>query len=272
MTDPALRRWVGVYLTSEVVTTLDLVQGGEVAEYIESVLTRFGNHAIGDMLERLATSATDRLPLFVLPVALEPHDAECGPIGPWACVPWWAAAVRAAANDGTPCAIRSRSRSLDEARTRRPSWKPCQPSGRGRTWLRPISTRAESCSKTASTLHLVTSAHSSVLTVATAGSTLLYPNSVIAPTMTRLLGPSPCLLLPRRPDHAETPVSLRTKLRGIGNHGFRISTCGRFMWLPNKLANLCVLIARRPGSELVCVVHVRWTAGRLRRKEQRRLM
>jgi mannitol 2-dehydrogenase len=103
VTDLDLRRWVGAYLTSEVVPTLDPVQGVDVAEYVESVLRRFANPAIGDTLERLATSATDRLSLFVLPVALERHDAGLQAdraIG--ICAMWWAAAVRAAAGDGTP--------------------------------------------------------------------------------------------------------------------------------------------------------------------------
>ena len=68
--DPALAGFLLSYL-AEAVPTLQPVPGIDLAEYQQSLLTRFSNPSISDTLARLATDGSDRIPKFLLPVISE---------------------------------------------------------------------------------------------------------------------------------------------------------------------------------------------------------
>lgn len=67
--DPAVTDLVERYM-DEAVTTLQPVEGIDIRAYRTELLQRFGNPHIRDTLERLATDASDRIPKFVVPVAI----------------------------------------------------------------------------------------------------------------------------------------------------------------------------------------------------------
>ncbi len=66
--DETIRALVTEYMLDEAINTLDPVPGIDVREYSAKLLERFGNEAIADTLERLATDGSDRIAKFVLPV------------------------------------------------------------------------------------------------------------------------------------------------------------------------------------------------------------
>lgn len=74
--DPAIGAFLDGYLDREAVPTITGVPQAELDAFRAAVPERFGNPAIGDTLERLATDASDRIPKFLLPVVrarLEAH-------------------------------------------------------------------------------------------------------------------------------------------------------------------------------------------------------
>lgn len=66
--DESIREDVKEYMLDEAIKTLEPVPGIDVCEYSNELLERFGNEAIGDTLERLATDGSDRISKFVVPV------------------------------------------------------------------------------------------------------------------------------------------------------------------------------------------------------------
>lgn len=99
--DRDLAGFVNSYLVSEVIPTLDPLPGLDVESYVESVLHRFANPAIGDTLERLATAGSDRLPAFVVPVAVDNASAgRKATLGAAVLASWWAAATAARRDSG----------------------------------------------------------------------------------------------------------------------------------------------------------------------------
>jgi len=85
MADDVVATAVRAYM-EEARPTLQPVPDVDIDEYIAQLMVRFGNPAIGDTLERLATDGSDRMPKFVLP-AVRANTAAGRP------VPWGGAAV-----------------------------------------------------------------------------------------------------------------------------------------------------------------------------------
>ncbi len=69
--DPDVAAFLHAYWDEEVVPTLTGVPADELGQFRGALLERFGNAAIADMVERLTTDASDRVPKFVLPVVRE---------------------------------------------------------------------------------------------------------------------------------------------------------------------------------------------------------
>lgn len=67
MADPHIRRFVAGFLHHEAKPVLPAVAGIDVDEYIESLLERFSNPAIGDQIARLCLDGTAKFPKFLLP-------------------------------------------------------------------------------------------------------------------------------------------------------------------------------------------------------------
>lgn len=93
MADEVVTTAVHAYMT-EARPTLQPVPDVDIDAYIGELLTRFGNPAIRDTLERLATDGSDRVPKFVLPAARD--NVAAGRPVPWggAAIACWAACYR----------------------------------------------------------------------------------------------------------------------------------------------------------------------------------
>ncbi|HVU92817.1 MAG TPA: mannitol dehydrogenase family protein [Jatrophihabitans sp.] len=77
--DPVLAQFIRRYMQREAIPTLAPVPGVDLAEYVESLVERFGNPEIRDTLARVAVDASERIPKFLLPV-LRYQLAADGPI------------------------------------------------------------------------------------------------------------------------------------------------------------------------------------------------
>jgi mannitol 2-dehydrogenase len=80
MADDVVAAAVRAYM-EEARTTLEPVPDVDIDAYIAELLVRFGNPAIADTLQRLATDGSDRMPKFVLP-AVRANVAAGRPV-PW---------------------------------------------------------------------------------------------------------------------------------------------------------------------------------------------
>ncbi|KSU56746.1 MULTISPECIES: mannitol dehydrogenase family protein [Gordonia] len=69
--DPDIRNLVRRYMTEEGATTLRPLPGVDVEEYIDTLLERFANPAIGDTIARLCQDSSDRIPKWLVPVIRE---------------------------------------------------------------------------------------------------------------------------------------------------------------------------------------------------------
>ncbi|WP_442923435.1 hypothetical protein [Microbacterium sp. KUDC0406] len=72
--DPVVRRWLDAYWQDLALPTLDLPDGIDGDDYIRTLVERFGNPAIADTLERLATDSGARMAKFVLPVLVDARN------------------------------------------------------------------------------------------------------------------------------------------------------------------------------------------------------
>lgn len=66
--DPLLRALLRGYMNTEARQTLLPVPGVDVDEYIDTLIERFSNPAIGDTIARLCQDSSDRIPKWLLPV------------------------------------------------------------------------------------------------------------------------------------------------------------------------------------------------------------
>jgi mannitol 2-dehydrogenase len=66
--DPVFARFLLAYMDDEATGTLEPVPGIDLAAYKRELITRFSNPHIRDTLARNATSTSDRMPKFLLPV------------------------------------------------------------------------------------------------------------------------------------------------------------------------------------------------------------
>lgn len=67
MRDPVIRDWLRALMTREVMPLLPPLAGQDYAAYLDSVIERFSNPAIGDSIARNAAFGSDRQPKFILP-------------------------------------------------------------------------------------------------------------------------------------------------------------------------------------------------------------
>jgi mannitol 2-dehydrogenase len=88
--DPAVAHLIHDYM-SEAAETLDATPGIDIAEYRSQLVARFANPHIGDTLARLATNASDRIPKFLVPVALDRVHRNQPALACAAVVAGWAA-------------------------------------------------------------------------------------------------------------------------------------------------------------------------------------
>ena len=78
MAEATFVRYLRVLMVEEVSPLLPSVPGIDVTEYIETLLRRFANPAIGDRLERLCADGSGKMPKFVLP-SIRERLARGGP-------------------------------------------------------------------------------------------------------------------------------------------------------------------------------------------------
>jgi mannitol 2-dehydrogenase len=101
MRDESLVELVRAFQRLEALPTMPEVPGVDIPSYVETVLERFGNPQMDDTLVRIATSASARIPAFVLPVVWDNlHDD--GPLTiAAATVAAWLHRLVGAARDGS---------------------------------------------------------------------------------------------------------------------------------------------------------------------------
>ncbi|QPZ38197.1 mannitol dehydrogenase family protein [Paramicrobacterium chengjingii] len=69
--DEALRHVLRHFWLNEAIPTLTPIPGVNFVDYAESLLSRYANPHVRDTLERLATDASNRIPVFVLPIVAD---------------------------------------------------------------------------------------------------------------------------------------------------------------------------------------------------------
>lgn len=69
--DPDIQRFLIRYIDEQAVPSLDAIPGVDFNEWGRSVLTRFGNPQLKDPIVRITAETSDRIPKFVLPVAVD---------------------------------------------------------------------------------------------------------------------------------------------------------------------------------------------------------
>lgn len=79
MADPVLSRFVRVLLDVEAKPTLPAADGIVLDDYIDSLIERFSNPAVGDQIERLCLDGSAKFPKFLLPTIQHQLD-HGGPI------------------------------------------------------------------------------------------------------------------------------------------------------------------------------------------------
>ena len=62
-----LKRLLSVFMEKEVMPTLDMVEGIDVFEYRDTLISRFSNPSIKDTLARICRESSAKLPVFLLP-------------------------------------------------------------------------------------------------------------------------------------------------------------------------------------------------------------
>lgn len=69
--DEAIRRVLRHFWLQEAIPTLTPIPGVDFVDYTESLLARYANPHVRDTLERLATDASNRIPVFMLPIVVD---------------------------------------------------------------------------------------------------------------------------------------------------------------------------------------------------------
>lgn len=102
MRDPVVVDVVERYMRDEALPTVPPIVGVDMEAYCDALMVRFRNPFIRDTLARLATDASDRVPKFLLPVAIDRaasglvSPVTAGVVGDWAV---WASRMIAAGRD-----------------------------------------------------------------------------------------------------------------------------------------------------------------------------
>lgn len=76
MNDPLIRNYLRKLEEEEVIPTVPPIQGVSFQSYLETVMTRFSNPAVGDTIPRLCFDGSNRQPKFILPTIQERLDKE----------------------------------------------------------------------------------------------------------------------------------------------------------------------------------------------------
>jgi mannitol 2-dehydrogenase len=98
------------YMLEEASPTLRPVPGVDLEEYRTSLLQRFNNAHVRDTVARLAAETSDRIPKFLLPVAIAQLEAGRSVEVCAAVVASWARYAEGRADDGTPIDVVDRLR------------------------------------------------------------------------------------------------------------------------------------------------------------------
>jgi mannitol 2-dehydrogenase len=120
MADPQLAALLATFQAREATPTLPEVPGVDVADYARTVRERFANPQMADTLVRIVTSASARVPAFVLPVVRnrlsrgEPSPISAATVAAWL--------------------HRRRDRRRSRCSTRTPSCRPAPRPPCGRSW------------------------------------------------------------------------------------------------------------------------------------------
>ena len=108
--DPVFRGLCERYLADEASPTLPEVPGVDLEDYRATLLDRFANPHIGDTLERVCTDASDRVPVFLVPV-LRDRLAQGGDVAVGAlAIAGWARHLEGTDDDGRPLEVLDRRR------------------------------------------------------------------------------------------------------------------------------------------------------------------
>ncbi|SLN65849.1 mannitol dehydrogenase family protein [Roseisalinus antarcticus] len=75
MADARIRSWLGALQSREIAPTLTEISGVSYQAYIDKVIERFSNTAIGDTIPRLCFDGSNRQPKFILPTVVDARAA-----------------------------------------------------------------------------------------------------------------------------------------------------------------------------------------------------
>lgn len=78
MADPAVREFVDAYMQDDAIGSFNPPAGLDAALYCATVIERFANPTVADPLRRLSVDSSDRVPIFVSPVAIDLRAAGSG--------------------------------------------------------------------------------------------------------------------------------------------------------------------------------------------------
>jgi mannitol 2-dehydrogenase len=117
--DPDIQAFLEAYLDLEAVPTVGGVPPEEIAAFRAAIPERFGNPAIADTLERIATDASDRIPKFLLPVVRDRLASGADVTCAAAVIASWARYADGADEQGHPLAVVDRRHATLTARARR---------------------------------------------------------------------------------------------------------------------------------------------------------
>ncbi len=73
--DPDILQYLKTLLTQEAIPTLKPLPSVNYHQYLDKVLERFSNTAIGDTISRIAEEGSERQPKFILPAVIDALDA-----------------------------------------------------------------------------------------------------------------------------------------------------------------------------------------------------
>ncbi|PJE36466.1 mannitol dehydrogenase [Pseudooceanicola lipolyticus] len=76
MADPLIRDWLLALERREVIPTLGSIPGVDYAAYLDTLVARFGNSAVGDTIPRLCLDGSNRQPKFILPTLADAMKAD----------------------------------------------------------------------------------------------------------------------------------------------------------------------------------------------------
>ncbi|MCX6470087.1 MAG: mannitol dehydrogenase family protein [Corynebacteriales bacterium] len=110
--DPLLEKLLRTYMQDEGRPTLAAVPGVDLDDYIDTLLERFANPAIGDTIARLCAESSDRIPQWLVPVIVERLDDGGSVACSAAVVAAWTRYAEGVDEQGAPIEIVDQRRDL----------------------------------------------------------------------------------------------------------------------------------------------------------------